>query len=88
MNDMETPKCPHCGAEMIKWETPVNSTWSAAFQWVCFNDECPYFIRGWDWMMKSQNVKASYRFRMDPESGGTGPLPVWSYDALKNKIIE
>ena len=84
----DIPKCPHCNTAMKKWTTPPLSTWSAAFHWVCFNDECPYFIRGWDFMMESQKVKASYRHRLDPETGASGPLPVWSYNAHKNKIIE
>jgi hypothetical protein len=88
MSQQDIPKCPHCSSEMRKWTTPQLSTWSAAFQWVCFNDECSYFVRGWDFMMESQKVKASYRCRLDPETGACGPLPVWSYDALKGNIIE
>ena len=42
MNQQETPKCPHCGAEIKQWITPQDSTWGTVFQWVCFNDECPY----------------------------------------------
>jgi len=88
MSSQEKPKCPHCGEAMKKWKTPQASTWSTPFQWVCFNDECQYFVRGWDWMMESQKVKASYRCRMDPETGTCGPLPTWSYDAHKSSIIE
>ena len=88
MSQQDSPKCPHCSSEMKKWPTPQLSTWSAVFQWVCFDDECPYFVRGWDFMMESQKIKASYRHRIDPDTGGSGPLPVWSYEALKNQIIE
>ncbi len=88
MPENERPACPHCGAELKKWKTPPMSTWASEYQWVCFNDECPYFVRGWEWMMESQNVKASYRHCMDPKSGKTGPLPTWSYEAHKSSIIK
>jgi hypothetical protein len=88
MTDKETPKCAKCGEEMKKWRTPADSTWGINFQWVCFNDECPYFVRGWDHMMNTQNVKASYRYCLNPETGTSGPLPCWSRDAHKDNIIE
>jgi len=81
-------KCPYCGEVMKKWRTPQGSTWACKVQYICFNDECSYFVRGWKWMLEKYNVKASYRHRLDPETGEKGPIPVWSYDALKNDIIE
>lgn len=80
--------CPHCGQKMKKWTVPAMSTWSSEFFYVCFNDECPYFVRGWKQMEDSVQNKCSYRHRYDPDSGSTGPLPVWSKDAGKDQIIE
>jgi hypothetical protein len=73
---------------MKKWENPQLSTWGNDYQLVCFNDECSYFVNGWNWMMEKFNQHASYRHRYNPETGEKGPLPVWSYDALKSNIIE
>ena len=79
--------CPHCGGKLVRWENPEFCSWGRAFQYVCFNDECPYFVRGWAWMNEHYNVRASYRFRFDPETGEKGPLPVWSKNALRSNIL-
>ncbi len=86
--DKKAPLCPHCSQEMKKWKVPIASTWANEFFYVCFNDECPYFVQGWEHIWEQQATKASYRCRLDPDTGEYGPIPVWSYDALKNDIIE
>jgi len=46
----ETPTCPHCGQKMSKCETPtynfgdVSSGWNDPFLYICFNDECKFFV--------------------------------------------
>ena len=64
------------------------SSWCGEYQCVCFNDQCPYFVGGWKWMLEQFNVTASYRYRFDPATGESGPLPVWSKQALRNNIID
>ncbi len=80
-------RCPHCLTPMVRWGNPQMTTWSGEYQYVCFDDACPYYLRGWLWMRERYNVHASYRHRLDPNTGETGPLPVWSPTALRNLII-
>jgi hypothetical protein len=88
MTNPEIPTCPHCQQPMLKWACPPDSTWGTEYQWVCFNDDCPYYVRGWNWMMEKFQHRASYRLRKHPDTGEEGPIPVWSPTALKDGIIE
>jgi hypothetical protein len=83
-----TAICPHCNTKMKKWTNPEGSTWGGGFQFVCFNDECPYFVQGWEWMDRNYAVRSSYRHRYNPATGEQGPIPVWSPCALRDGIIE
>ncbi|MBW2091192.1 MAG: ogr/Delta-like zinc finger family protein [Deltaproteobacteria bacterium] len=80
--------CPHCGEKMKQWKTPTWSTWGGEIRLVCFNDDCPYYVRGWDWMRETRNVKCSYRHSVDPATGAGSPIPVTSSSACREGIIE
>jgi len=81
-------ECPHCHQSLKKWKVPLDSTWTAEFFLVCFNDDCSYYKKGWENLRGKYNADASYRFHIDPTTGYSGPLPVWSSEALKGDIIE
>jgi hypothetical protein len=80
------PTCPHCHAQLVKWLTPVGTSWGP-FLYVCFNDECSYYRGGWQYMESHFGRKVSYRHYLDPSTGATGPLPVWSALALRGDIV-
>jgi len=85
-----TLQCPHCEVKLKKWavpENPFESTWDNDFLYVCFNDACPYYVRGWDHIYNSTKRLASYRFMYNPEKDVCSPLPVPSPKALRESII-
>lgn len=80
--------CPHCSEKLSKWlvpDSPFNE-WSSEFQYICFNDECSYFVGGWK-AMAAQNNFGSYRFMYDPGTEGCYPIPVLSPAALRDGIV-
>ncbi len=80
------PVCPHCNHPLQKWRTPAESSWGP-FLLVCFNDDCDYYRRGWTVMDEGFGRRVSYRHSLDPSTGATGPLPVWSSSALRGDIV-
>lgn len=84
MTDAIQATCPHCQAPLAVLELP--DAFDHPFDLACFNDECPYYVRGWAWMEQQYGVKSSYRYRVDPRNGWASPLAVWSSDAMRNCV--
>ncbi|MCB2189599.1 MAG: ogr/Delta-like zinc finger family protein [Deltaproteobacteria bacterium] len=87
MTQQDKTVCPHCGQKMSRWAAPEEMNWGEENLWVCFNDECGYYQRGWDHTYKSVGIRASYRHRYDPNTGTCGPFPVNSPNAGKSCIL-
>ena len=80
--------CRHCGSDLKKWRVPPDASWSEDFFLVCFNDGCSYYKAGWEWMMEQYSQHASYRHMINPTTGASSPLPVWSDSATREMIVE
>ncbi len=83
--------CPYCGEKMKKWAVPDNpfsQTWDNDFMYICFNDACPYYVRGWDHMAREVQRSVSYRLMYNPERDYCLPIPVPTPFALKEGIVE
>jgi SAM-dependent methyltransferase len=85
-----TLRCPHCEQRLLKWEVPQNpfTQWDVDFMHVCFNDECPYLVQGWEVMKQQGNSGISYRFTYNSYRDRCLSVPVPNLHALKEGIIE
>jgi hypothetical protein len=84
----QTLCCPHCDSRLLKWRVPDSpfNEWPSEFQYLCFNDDCAYFVQGWG-AMAAQGNFGSYRFMYDPPTGGCHPVAVLSDGALRDGIV-
>ncbi|MBW2523940.1 MAG: hypothetical protein JRI23_07190 [Deltaproteobacteria bacterium] len=80
--------CPHCGDRLLPMAIPDGVQWDEKYHYVCFNDECSYYVEGWEWMEQQYGSGASYRYRIiDAEKKVAKPLAVWSADAHRDRIL-
>lgn len=87
MNDFAR-NCPHCETHLSKWRVPDEASWDDEFFFVCFNNDCSYYKDGWTWMEQQFKQKASYRYAVNPTTGASSPLPVWSDSATREMIVD
>jgi predicted RNA-binding Zn-ribbon protein involved in translation (DUF1610 family) len=92
MEDKKTV-CPHCGQKMNKWSTPTFNFadglgWCTPFLYVCFNDECTFYVNSWKHMYEIYGQEMGYRHMLHPDSGESSSLPVGSKYAMKGDIID
>jgi SAM-dependent methyltransferase len=84
----QTLECPYCASGLKKWEVPQHiwTEWPNEYLYVCFNDHCPYFVRGWN-AMQRQGAPGSYRLMYDNLRDACEPIPVLTGSMLRDGII-
>jgi SAM-dependent methyltransferase len=85
----KTLRCPYCDTPMTRWEIPDSPfiQWDSEYVYVCFNNECPYMLEGWDTMREQGNPGFSYRLMYIPERNAFKPTPLPSAQAMKETVI-
>lgn len=89
----EKPKCPNCDEEMKLWEVPPISFsdglgWGTPYMYVCFNDNCPKYVQGWENIKENYAYTASYRCINYPGSKTFEYMPVFSPVGATGQIID
>ncbi|MCU0305731.1 MAG: class I SAM-dependent methyltransferase [Thermoanaerobaculales bacterium] len=86
----DTLACPFCGDRLRKWAVPQTpfTEWDEEYLRVCFNDRCPYLLRGWRAMERQGNRGFSYRLMFNPGNRCCLSLPVPSLSALRESIVD
>lgn len=87
------PLCPHCGKEMNIWEVPPFSFsdglgWGTPYLFICFNDECSFYVQGWENLMENYAHNASYRCMNYPGTNQFECIPVFSPMGGTGQIID
>ncbi|MDD9303906.1 MAG: zinc ribbon domain-containing protein [Desulfobacter sp.] len=80
---MDKPHCPHCDQEMPLWEVPPFNFsdglgWGTPYLFICFNDDCPSFRKGWEHLQETMASPASYRCINEPGNDHFDYMPVFS----------
>jgi SAM-dependent methyltransferase len=74
----ETLRCPYCEEPLEKFEIELSPfcEWPNEYMYVCFNNDCPYLISGWDVLAAQGNPGFSYRLMYDPTTDRCMPTPL------------
>ncbi len=86
----ETLECPHCQRRLSKWEVPDDPCidWPNDYLYLCFNDFCPFVVRGWRYMWNQGILGTSYRYLFNPLKGTSTTVPIRGLTDLRPGIVE
>lgn len=89
----DKPNCPHCKSEMSIWEVPPITFsdglgWGVPYMYLCFNDECPIYLEGWDNLKENYAQNASYRCINYPGTETFELMPVFSPMGGQGQVID
>ncbi len=89
----EVKICPHCNEKLTCCEAPQIHVgdglgWGSDVLFICLNDICSLFLRGWKHIEDKYGHRASYRYMELPGSKESNVMMVGSIDAFKGSIVD
>jgi SAM-dependent methyltransferase len=85
----ETLECPYCQKRLSRWEVPDDPCidWPNDHLYLCFNDFCPFVVRGWRHMWNQGILGTSYRYLFNPVKGTSMTVPIRGLADLRPGIV-
>lgn len=88
----EVKICPHCNEQLSCCEAPPihigdGLGWGSEILFICLNDSCSVFLKGWDQIGNQYGHHSSYRYMELPGSKEKNYMMVGNADAFKASVI-
>lgn len=85
--------CPHCQSKMLCCQAPAIHVgdglgWGSEALFICLNDSCSLFLKGWENVDKNYGHHASYRYMELPGSKEGNLMMVGNKDAFKASVVD
>ncbi|MDD2466316.1 MAG: zinc ribbon domain-containing protein [Desulfobulbus sp.] len=85
--------CPHCSGDLVLCHAPAVHVgdglgWGTEYLFICLNDSCPLFVKGWDYIANQYGHVGSYRYMEIPNSKETYTMMVAGKDAFTGSIVD
>jgi hypothetical protein len=85
--------CPHCSGDLSLCHAPAVHVgdglgWGSEYLFICLNDTCPLFVKGWDYIANQYGHVGSYRYMEIPNSKETYNMMVVGREAFTGSIID
>ena len=85
--------CPHCDQKLTLCHAPPVHVgdglgWGSEYLFICLNDNCSLFVRGWDHIENQYGHVGSYRYMRLPDSEESYNMMVAGKDAFTGSIVD
>ncbi len=85
--------CPHCESKLTLCNVPPVHVgdglgWGSEYLYICLNNDCPLFVKGWANIENNYGHVGSYRYMRLPDSNESYNMMVAGKDAFTGSIID